>query len=154
MLLLRHSRSAFQKWCCCTFPTSEFCFLDLHTVHSEHQGPAGEDGPLVRLSCPVLPWHPKNHSCGLWGIQHVGTLPRVFTHTWLLPTPCPPTCGGSLPFVHQRQQEGLAAFYQPGLPFGFSLSLAQSLHTDPRRHPRHWVYSDTLSAYSYEQKEW
>lgn len=56
-LLLTHFAPAF-------FLFLSLFFLLLYTVHSEHKGCAGEGGPLLRLSCPLLPRDPKDYPSG------------------------------------------------------------------------------------------
>lgn len=111
-------------------------------MHSEHQGPAGQDGPLLRFSWSVPSWHSKDHPSWSWGFQHgspLSTLRRLLT------TPDLPVYGFSLAPVQQKQQERLIPLHQPSIPSGFTIPFFEPRHIYLWRCIGYWICPATMS---------
>lgn len=120
-------------------------------VHSEHQGRAGEGGPLLRIRWPVLPQHSKDHPSGPGGFQHGIIFPRSLNLRRLLLAALRPLhhCRPLSPLLRQKQEEGVASLHQPGFPPGLALALAEPLQPGSGRgrrlHPAPLSYRDACS---------
>lgn len=122
----------------------DFCVSPLHAVYPGHQGCTGEDDPLLRLERHVPSRRSEDHPSGLGGFQHSSTFNRAFITSWLL---------SSLAPVQQKQQERLAALYQPSLSSGFTVPFVEPCLFNSRQCTGHRLYSATMSAPIGEQKE-
>lgn len=114
----------FNTFCSCLSWFCSFFLLLLHAVHSEHKGCAGEGGPLLRLSCPLLPRDPKDYPSGPECFYPRSPNLRAFAVCWLHTAASSPASGHCMPPVQPKQQEGLTALDQSSLPSGFSFTHA------------------------------